>query len=524
MKEAAVHIRRCILFTLESAHGFACRQPFVAGFIFFLIFLNSCCPNLFAFLVSSSPVLVCTALLLGTLLSYGEPYLPEIEEGEDDLNREVSSMKVENSLEGLLLKKDKDYRLEGIVDSAESRNERLSELLAEEQDEFGEDCILERGFEENVGALMKGHPECRAGSSEVAHGVSEGVEGFTMAINEPELDEWLESSLGSPWHPITMHDAASDSESDRAESSSPDASMADILPMLNELHPLLDSKASKFADNSDAELSKHHESDEDSVEQEDELKIEESGTSNKVVTWTADDQKNFMDLGSSDQERNRRLESLIAKRRARKNQIIIFERDLIDLHGDETTVDELFRFHPQIPHISAPRMNPFDLHHDSDESEGYPPIPGSAPSVLLHGKNPFDFSYDTENGGSQGLAEDNSGQQEFELPSRRGLSFRRYESFTSRSSRLSPYFVGEAMHLKHNDLAEFEHHEEKHGVVVEEKREEWSLFTSSEDNEKSLDVILPQELENRGNITTFVGGNSQTSVPIYDFRDRKSVV
>ncbi|GAU21734.1 hypothetical protein TSUD_328590 [Trifolium subterraneum] len=35
-------------------------------------------------------------------------------------------------------------------------------------------------------------------------------------------------------------DSSEDSGSDRAESSSPDASMADIIPMLDELHPLLD--------------------------------------------------------------------------------------------------------------------------------------------------------------------------------------------------------------------------------------------------------------------------------------------
>ncbi|KAK8967413.1 hypothetical protein KSP40_PGU009808 [Platanthera guangdongensis] len=543
MKEAAVYIRKFILFALQSAQGFACRQPFVAGFIFSSILLHTFYPNLFAFLVTSSPVLLCTALLLGTLLWYGEPYIPEIEEeeAEDELNLEVSSLKVERSLDDLLLKKDKNYTLEGIAGSTDSRNERLSDFLAEEQDKFGEDFILEREFEENVGDLMKELPECQSGTREVADGVSKGVESFTMAINEPELDEWLESSLGSPCHPINIHVAASDSESDRAESSSPDASMADILPMLNELQPRLDSKAPKFADNSDAEICKHHESDEDSTEQEDERKSEESGASNKVVTWTADDQKNVMDLGSSDQERNRRLESLIARRRARKNQIIIFERDLIDFQSNDMTVDELHRFHPQIRHIFAPRRNPFDIHHDSDESEGYPPIPGSAPSVLLHGKNPFDCSYDTENGDNQGLAEDISGQPESGLPSRSGLPFRRYESFASRSSRLKPCFVGETRDLKHNDVAGFEPDEEthqsaddsdnfkkeiegtlvveeKHEVVVEEKGEEWTLFTSSEDNEKkTLDVIFPGEIEIRGKITTFIEGKSQASVPIYDF-------
>ncbi|XWS28723.1 hypothetical protein CRYUN_Cryun25bG0095700 [Craigia yunnanensis] len=51
-------------------------------------------------------------------------------------------------------------------------------------------------------------------------------------------------------------------------------------------------------------------------EDEEDEEMHEDG--NKAVEWTEDDQKNLMDLGFSELERHKRLESLIAKRRAKK--------------------------------------------------------------------------------------------------------------------------------------------------------------------------------------------------------------
>ncbi|KAH0452157.1 hypothetical protein IEQ34_019456 [Dendrobium chrysotoxum] len=462
MKEVVVYIRKYFLFSLKFTYKFSCRHPFVASFTFFLFMLYSCYPSLFAFLVSSFPVISCTALLLGILLSYGEPNIPEIEE-DDKINREVSSLKEEDSVDNLFVKKDENITLEGLVDSRVGSEERISN----DSDSYGE---REREIDLLAIDLMKKQSESYMRTTEVADGVSEGIEGLMVKIKKPELDDWLDSSLGSPWQPVNIRDPSSDSESDRAESSSPDASITDILPMLDELSPLLDSETphnvSKSADNSDSELSQHHESDEDSVK-EDEYKNEEKDESNKVVTWTADDHKNVMDLGSSDLERNRRLESLIARRRARKNQIIIYEKDLIDLHSNDMTMDDLFHFQPQIPPIFAPRRNPFDIPHELDESKGLPPIPGSAPSVMHRRQNPFDFQFDGE-AGNKGHAEENLHQSEFRMPFQRGLSFRRHESFALHSafpcnlthkkhgsSRLNPYVVAEGMDSETNDYVDF---------------------------------------------------------------------
>ncbi|XP_022853793.1 uncharacterized protein LOC111375226 isoform X2 [Olea europaea var. sylvestris] len=53
-----------------------------------------------------------------------------------------------------------------------------------------------------------------------------------------------------------------------------------------------------------------------SEDSEDEKGAGEAG--NKAMEWTTDDQKNLMDLGTPEIERNKRLESLIARQKARK--------------------------------------------------------------------------------------------------------------------------------------------------------------------------------------------------------------
>ncbi|KAK9081750.1 hypothetical protein Syun_031196 [Stephania yunnanensis] len=272
----------------------------------------------------------------------------------------------------------------------------------------------------------------------------------------------------SPWKEMEGHgggdddeslDSDSDSDSDGAESSSPDASMADIIPMLDELHPLLDAGAAQPTfiplNDSDAASQRSHGSNEHQEEEEDEDDDEEeeaqrgleNAEAKPVVHWTEDDERNLMDLGNSELERNRRLESLIARRRARKKfGAMLAERNLIDLDGGELPF-------PIAP-ISTARRNPFDIHYDSNEAMGLPPIPGSAPSVLLPRRNPFDLPYDPleERPDLTG----GSFEEEFLTSHEKDAFFRRHESFSLGSSsffgeskqekqrsKFRPYFVAE---------------------------------------------------------------------------------
>ncbi|KAK6935753.1 hypothetical protein RJ641_032783 [Dillenia turbinata] len=148
---------------------------------------------------------------------------------------------------------------------------------------------------------------------------------------------------------------------------------------------------------------------------------------NSAVRWTEDDQKNLMDLGTSEIERNRRLESLMAKRKARK-----FSR----MHAEKNRTD-FDRNNPsdQIAPILILKNNPFLLGDKSDLPEGLQ-TPGSAPSVLLPMRNPFDLPYEPYEEKPNLMGD--SFQQEFVAAHHKDLHFCRHESFS-----LGPSFMGD---------------------------------------------------------------------------------
>ncbi|RWW80836.1 hypothetical protein BHE74_00010819 [Ensete ventricosum] len=226
--------------------------------------------------------------------------------------------------------------------------------------------------------------------------------------DKTKLDNYIDSCLGSPWYHVDHQDASLGSEFDHQ-----DPSVVNATPILGELDPHISNGI--FDDNS-ASFSQNHVMDEgtEAENQDDKGAQEEKDDGNKVgVTWSADDKRKLMDLGDSEVERNRRLENLIARRRARK----AMEKNIIDLDNNMETSDA----HGQLPPISinAPRRNLFSLPYDLDES-----IPGSAPSILLPRRNPFDLPYE------QVDDEENWGRNEFVTIPQRDILFRRHESFT----------------------------------------------------------------------------------------------
>ncbi|XP_021891758.1 uncharacterized protein LOC110810032 isoform X3 [Carica papaya] len=148
-------------------------------------------------------------------------------------------------------------------------------------------------------------------------------------------------------------------------------------------------------------------------EDDDEEDVHEDG--NKAVEWTEDDQKNLMDLGISELERNRRLENLIARRRARKLFKLTAEKSLIDMD----TVPS-----GQILPILVTRSNPFDAPDNPDDCLQ---TPGSAPPILLPARNPFDLPYDPQEEKPDLMGD--SFQQEFSVAPQKDMFFCRHESF-----------------------------------------------------------------------------------------------
>ncbi|KAK4717698.1 hypothetical protein R3W88_016036 [Solanum pinnatisectum] len=105
---------------------------------------------------------------------------------------------------------------------------------------------------------------------------------------------------------------------------------------------------------------------------------EYDGARNKGVQWKDDDQKKLMDLGLSEIERTRRLESLMARRRARKMLSLQVRRSLMNIGCKETF--------PPISSILIPK------HKESTNQ--FSTTPGSAPSIMGPNRNPFDLPYD----------------------------------------------------------------------------------------------------------------------------------
>lgn len=504
--EIGVQTKKFAMFSIRTSFRSVRNHPFLVGIVLFLIFLYRSFPFLFSLFLSASPVLVCTAVLLGTLLSFGQSNIPEIEK-EEKITQDVVSLRAgvagngtivverdesfvieryaddrggdlvdkspedEGSLDGKVRRKI-DNDLDSLdcvplIDVDENRSEtrvieeverefvfefekkretheeelRVEGVLSDEKavenqyslvQEVGDE-ILAKGFDRSLEESINGHKEDHLGSSLPAGGDDE-------ADNDEDDDE----------------DGSSYSGSDRAESSSPDASMADIIPMLDELHPLLDEEAPQPAhmshDESDAASEHSHRSD-DSVESDAESEnqgdeVEEDGADDhdddeeahvgkedeSAIKWTEDDQKNLMDLGTSELERNQRLENLIARRRARKSFRLMAEKNLIDLES----ADLPFNVAP----ISTTRNNPFDAPYDSYESMGLPPIPGSAPSILLPRRNPFDLPYDSSE--EKPDLKGDSFEQEFLAIHQKDM-FRRYESFS-----LGPSGLGNSRQERQN--------------------------------------------------------------------------
>lgn len=128
---------------------------------------------------------------------------------------------------------------------------------------------------------------------------------------------------------------------------------------------------------------------------------------NKAIEWTEDDQKNLMYLGISEMERNKRLESLMARRKEKKLFKGKFEKGL----NDKKPIAPLF----------IKRNNPLNSSKEFDDGLE---SPGSAPSLIP--RSPYSIPFDPSKE-KLNLIRD-SFPQEFSSQSNMPLS--RHESFS----------------------------------------------------------------------------------------------
>ncbi|KAH0720618.1 hypothetical protein KY285_005438 [Solanum tuberosum] len=464
-------MRKAVIFPIKVCYRTLWNHPFLVGMLCFLAFLYRSFPFVFSILVSVSPILVCTTALLGTLLSYAQPNIPEFEWEENTTDhivpletRDVIPVESDNSC----------YFTERYSDQERDKVDQSTRSEVHRGKRFGDHSALIGGVSGQVAREFYEHKnEDKFSDAELMenqYSPTSKVDDESVEFDNDKLVDSFDSPLGSPWK---HREEALYSGSDGAESSSPDASIADIMPMLDELHPLLDEdnpqlvglshdvshahseSSTKSSESDDDDVSEDQEEVEVADDEEEEEETRDTEGLKSAITWTEEDQRNLMDLGTSELERNQRLESLIARRRSRKKMSFTDEKSLIDL----VTADFM-------PPISTARQNPFDLPNDN-YGPGLPPIPGSAPSILLPRcrRNPFDLPYDPSEEKSH-LTGDTF-EQEIITSQPKETFFRRHESFNvgpsifglnKKDTRFRPYFVPDVMAAEGTSYSPFQRH------------------------------------------------------------------
>ncbi|XP_047063024.1 uncharacterized protein LOC124670580 [Lolium rigidum] len=238
------------------------------------------------------------------------------------------------------------------------------------------------------------------------------------------------------------------SSSSESVSGASDGSETDTHPMLHAFHQLRSTTSSSVSSHDGDSGSNSTEDETENQDDNDESRLEKKDGV-KVVAWTADDQKNILKIGCLEIERNQRLETLIARRRARK----YVNRNLIDFDSSESlpTVEELSKFNVQLPTVFAPRRNPLNLPYDEDN------FPESAPSAPLKMRNTFQLPGKQEDESSSTRGDNLSNVEPGTVAPQpqKNRMLRRHESFTEgapfitdfwqdlQPSRFRPYFVTE---------------------------------------------------------------------------------
>ncbi|WVZ99028.1 hypothetical protein U9M48_044385 [Paspalum notatum var. saurae] len=524
-QDALCSIKNAIRCFIKTSWRYVSEYRALFSLVLLLYLLYKTSPGFFAFLVSTSPVIICTALLLGVLLSCGSAHRPEIHEdmsateknsapefgssprnvhieaqqkrfpvaifkdsiiGESSFGRRGCNNHADLDENVPLLNRSyqEDDRLEKIPTSVPSLKQKVAveEGMKANADNESGDAFLSKYKGDGHAILFddgketdQGRVPTDAQSSEVAdvseHKAADGAAGkckwgrafsvrqrkkltdIKIEAIDSAVDQLLDHPLCSPFAGADRHDDSSGFGHDNAEGHCPDVSLADTAPVLDktetEMKPLLgagcscpDHITNDGSGNRSNISSLDSRPESGSNEAADSSNAKDDGEQNKdagtepAFLWTADDEeKNVMDLGYSETERNRRLEVLMVRRKSRKN--IRFELD-----GTGCAADDLSRFRPQVQPIaisSARRTNPF-----ADDAD----IPGSAPPVLHPRKNPFDFLLTEQSGDdSDHPAHHHSPEEPPEPAMRQDALFRRHESFSlgSRPPRFNSCFVLEEL-------------------------------------------------------------------------------
>ncbi|CAM0874406.1 unnamed protein product [Alopecurus aequalis] len=440
----ALHIRRLVRSSIRLAYHCAYDHSEVLAAAIVLLLLHGLCPTLFAFMLSSSPVIALTALLLGAILSCGEATValdreetPEehgffrhktniyisdclVKKAEDVAVRAHLEKRTENASGEVYVR---ERGSDDCTSNAPCEDKNVAYIASDaavlsggadaEEDRIPDDNLHGTHFEEkNVTSVEADSVLSAEPGNNTKINVTLECEEHTKEIDEKAELQDLESTctgscnsgvhsqyqfgefMRSCWQPVIRPEqdlpcSDSDSESDLTfESSSPDASMTDIIPMLEDLHPLVNIGAGQLSLASRDNLDSSSEDNEDDLEEEEEDVSSDDEEGTELQQDGENNWKDVVHINCFDMDQNGKFENLMELQRAKN--ILKFELDMrsIDLQASDATrkLKDASSFHVQAPSISTPRYNPFDPEISR--------IPGSAPSALLPWRNMFDLRLD----------------------------------------------------------------------------------------------------------------------------------
>jgi hypothetical protein len=345
-KEFQAFMWGVVKFSINTCTALAQKYPFASGVLLSLLILYLFLPSVFFFLIYSLPFLGCTAVFIHYYLNTQRP---KIQHGDERKEHGISSIESRRLLQRNVNKNNID---ESDAHAVKEEKDMVSPMISNDE------LIGRTALAEEKPKIIMEEKESRA-------------------LNSGE----------SSSHNVSI----GENISELGQAPNPDAVSCDGF---NE-------QPTKLQVGGEVELeSSSSEADDDDEEEE-----SEKGGEN-AVQWTEYDQKNVMDLGNSEIERNRRLEMLIARRKARKS----FKMNSIAGSGPR---------HP----VMVARSNTFHVSKSSDDQ-----IPGSAPSILLPTKNPFDLPYDPHEEKPNLMAD--SFHEEFMADHQKEFPFCRHESFS----------------------------------------------------------------------------------------------
>ncbi|KAI3696562.1 hypothetical protein L6452_28931 [Arctium lappa] len=330
-------------------------------------------PFLFSLLVYASPVIVSTAVLLGTLLFFGHQNLPpkphhhhihinrktvvmgdtEVDESSSCEETHSSSKVLENTFKGKTCVVNNNNNIKVNVDHSNNNNiihidkkgSSVDDSDSKQSRKETKNIVDNQEKNKNVGGervVLLDHfsqhnllPDAAKNSKLKS---SDKLQGNSLLWQCGEKHKKDEDNKG--W----------ETGSELAESSSPSALMADIFPMLAQVpqHTHLSNVGTDVAsdhslDSTDV-INETDDDDDDDDDDEEDIQVkddeeEEEEEANMETedetTWTENDQKNLLvNLGTSEVERNQRLETLIARQRALKNMRIMAEKNMVNLSPD----------------------------------------------------------------------------------------------------------------------------------------------------------------------------------------------